>query len=445
MRILFVCHQFPPETSGGAETHALQLGRALRQLGEEVFVFAAAAHYAGVGERPREESVSGLPVRRVPPAGSTDLIGALSDPRVEQAFSDYVAQVRPEVVHFHHVGRLSTQLVSMAAERGLPRVATLHDFWYLCPRVNLVQINGSLCEGPDEGRECVRAGCLAATWPPAPLAGGGASGRLIRSVVSLLPPGLRARLATAAGRGRRRPAAGTDELARSRRRYEIMQEMLAHFSLVLSPSHFLMDSFLRHRLSPERARYCEYGIDYSRFAGFQRTPRTGALRLGFAGGLHPHKAPHLLVEAAARFAPSEVTVQVWGEGDPQYVAGLRRAAGPNVTLRGRYAAGEIAKAFAQFDVLVVPSMWYENAPCVIDEAFATGTPVIATRLGGMAERVEHEKSGLLFAYGDASALAGCMRRLADEPGLLERLREGIPRVTPVEEVANRIRVWCRAL
>ena len=81
---------------------------------------------------------------------------------------------------------------------------------------------------------------------------------------------------------------------------------------------------------------------------------------------------------------------------------------------------------ARLDALVLPSVWLENSPLAIEEAFAGGVPVIASDLGGMAESVRHEVDGLRFPAGDADALSRCLRRLIDEPGLnSHRLRAGI--------------------
>ena len=86
------------------------------------------------------------------------------------------------------------------------------------------------------------------------------------------------------------------------------------------------------------------------------------------------------------------------------------------------------------DVLVVPSVWYDF-PLVIPSAFATKTPVVATNLPGMNEWVRHEVDGLLFERHDAVGLASGIRRLLDEPGLLDRLRANIPPVKTLEEYA----------
>ena len=76
-------------------------------------------------------------------------------------------------------------------------------------------------------------------------------------------------------------------------------------------------------------------------------------------------------------------------------------------------------------VVAMASTWYENSPMVIQEAFQYGRPVIAPNLGGMAEKVEHNFSGLLFDVGSASSIANQIRRLVDEGQLLVNLCNNI--------------------
>ena len=99
------------------------------------------------------------------------------------------------------------------------------------------------------------------------------------------------------------------------------------------------------------------------------------------------------------------------------------------------AHDRIPTLLASLDVIVVPSVWIENSPFVIEEAFAAGVPVVASNLGGMAELVEDGRNGLLFEAGDATGLRRVIARLLEEPGLLARLREGLPRVKSIDEDA----------
>ena len=70
---------------------------------------------------------------------------------------------------------------------------------------------------------------------------------------------------------------------------------------------------------------------------------------------------------------------------------------------------------------------------MLQEAFASRTPVIASNVGGISEFVKHEVNGLLFERGNIDDLANQLQRITDEPGLLERLREGVPPVKRIEE------------
>ena len=93
---------------------------------------------------------------------------------------------------------------------------------------------------------------------------------------------------------------------------------------------------------------------------------------------------------------------------------------------------------ARTDVLVVPSLWYETAALVIQEAFAAGVPVIAPRLGALQERVHHGQDGFLYPPGDCQALATVLSRLVGDPQLLKRLQRNIQPVTTVDQHVARV-------
>jgi glycosyltransferase involved in cell wall biosynthesis len=94
---------------------------------------------------------------------------------------------------------------------------------------------------------------------------------------------------------------------------------------------------------------------------------------------------------------------------------------------------------------VVPSLWYENNPLVLQEAFAAGRPVLASNLGGMAEFTQPNVNGLLFPPGDAAALAQAMTALATDPALLARLRAHVPPVRTIAEEVTALTAIYRAV
>jgi len=135
---------------------------------------------------------------------------------------------------------------------------------------------------------------------------------------------------------------------------------------------------------------------------------------------HPAEAePHLWVHGA--------NLELQTGAFQKEIKALFEATRGNVTLVGRYDHVALPRLMAAIDWVVVPSIWWENSPLVIQEAFLHGRPVICSDIGGMAEKVRNSVSGLHFAARDPAALARTIRRAASTPGLWEKLRDGIPR------------------
>jgi glycosyltransferase involved in cell wall biosynthesis len=107
---------------------------------------------------------------------------------------------------------------------------------------------------------------------------------------------------------------------------------------------------------------------------------------------------------------------------------LLSVAGTDVTLVGRYTPDQLPALMAAVDWVVVPSIWWENAPLVIQEAMAHGRPVICSDIGGMAEKVDDGVNGLHFRVGDPTSLADTMLRAAGTPGLWDSLHAALPPV-----------------
>jgi glycosyltransferase involved in cell wall biosynthesis len=109
-----------------------------------------------------------------------------------------------------------------------------------------------------------------------------------------------------------------------------------------------------------------------------------------------------------------------------------------VTYIGRYRHETLAAHMEEVDWVIVPSIWWENSPLVIQEAFHFGRPVICSDIGGMAEKVAANVNGLHFRAGDPTHLAATIRQAAGDPGLWDRLSQGIPPMYRMEQHAERL-------
>jgi len=154
--------------------------------------------------------------------------------------------------------------------------------------------------------------------------------------------------------------------------------------------------------------------------------------------------------ACRKLPTNRFIVRAYGDTShfPQYVKHLKEliAADDRFELVGAFQGQDsLRDIFQNLDVIVVPSIWYENSPNAILEAFVHHTPVIASNLGGMAELVQQGINGMLFETGNAEDLARQLRQLFDDPELIHKLRNGIRPVKSVtqemdelESIYNRV-------
>lgn len=134
----------------------------------------------------------------------------------------------------------------------------------------------------------------------------------------------------------------------------------------------------------------------------------------FAGRLSREKGVEILKAAATQL---DRAIDVAGEGPLR--DGLEGV--PNLNLLGTLPGAEVQARMARAAALVVPSLWYEGLPMVVAEAFAAGTPVIASRIGALADLVEDGVTGLLVTPGDPADLARAMARILADPEAARRM------------------------
>jgi glycosyltransferase involved in cell wall biosynthesis len=452
VRILLTVHQFLPEHGTGTEVLTWHVGRELQRLGHEVRVATARALPIDAPVQIEEYVYDGLPVVRYgSPRGVESFadgsLRVLSDAKtkgarartnvVEREFADRDAATwfghivddwRPDLVQIFHLRNLSALAIDACHARGIPMVMTPTDFWLVCPTTQLRLLDGSMCRGPDDAAvNCLRH--AAQLWQ---------SGAMVRAGMALPDAALRMGLSAAS----RPPLSGIAPFSWASalsRRARFTRERAAQLDCIVAPT-LLMERVLRdNNLHAKRMVVSRFGIDLAPFDGLDRRTPTAPLRVGFIGTLAQHKGAHVLVDAILRL-PNDVSVdvQLYGAGTGAYVDALRDIAAGDTRLRfcGTFAHADIGRVLAGIDVLVIPSIWYENSPLVLYSAQAAGCAVVASNVAGLAEFVRDNVDGRLFPAADADALAGSLAELARDPAQAARMGAAAPRPKSVSAYAG---------
>lgn len=444
MRILFAAHQFFPEHYAGVEIVTLGLARAFRARGHETYVLAPKRSVPINDIQPGEiedYEFEGVPVRRVgrPKEGMSRPYRLDYENEVmAQRAREYMQEIRPDIVHAEHFQGLSASVIPVFKEFDVPLVYTATDFWTFCPVIDLRRHDGVMCKGP-ELTHCIR--CIAsrhygtrmeATVDRMPDAALRAAGRLSETRLSQISHSLR-------------------QVGALKERPGYIREKMEQVDHIIVYTRLMRDLLLANGIGSGKIEISPYGIDTSRIVGLPRNRNLPPpLRVGFIGTLAPHKGCDILIRAFSSLPQElEATLDIHGnlKRFQRFVKELRRLAGNDerINFAGPFQRERVGQILSELDVLVVPSRWYENQPGVILEAFAAGMPVVATDLGGMSEFVKHEENGLLFELENVEDLARQLRRLGEEPGLLERLRAGIGPVKTVEKNVDELEVLYNTL
>jgi glycosyltransferase involved in cell wall biosynthesis len=105
---------------------------------------------------------------------------------------------------------------------------------------------------------------------------------------------------------------------------------------------------------------------------------------------------------------------------------------------GEFDRDAVSTTYAAIDVIVVPSIWPENSPLVVHEAFMAGVPVVAARTGGLAELVADGVNGLLYEPRSVAELTAALQTILDDPSRLEAFADRIP---PVKSMSVHAAEW----
>ena len=405
MRVLILSHGHPAFSIGGAEIASHNLFRGLQQIeGCESFYLARATP----------------PIRR---HGHTPLMSlrqsrhelflhaddydhfwlsnrATED--IEGHLRGYLEAVRPEVVHFHHVLGLGVETL-FEVRRTLPDAVicvTFHEYLSIC-------LNHGQMVKTSRNRLCSRA--------------------------------------SPADCGICFPDIAPAEIFK---RELFIKNHLGLADCFISPSRFLIDRYAAWGIARDRLRLLENGLEPFQPAPPRELPAGGRRsRFGFFGQITEFKGMHVLLDAVTR-----VPEEVWGddsalcvfggnlENQPEaFQAGFRQLmdkAGRRAKFYGSYSAPDLPGLIRQVDWVVVPSIWWENSPLVIQEAFAHGRPVICSDIGGMAEKVRDGVDGLHFRVGSPEHLADRLAQALTEPGLWDRLHANAPRPLDLHDAAR---------
>lgn len=421
----FLLHGWPPASLGGVECHAQDLARELAARGHRVHVLCLDTREGLEPWAVETATEDGVEVRRM--AYRYQDHAALADvarnDRAADVVTAWLAETPCDVVHVHHLTGWGLSALRAVHDVGQPLVVTLHDYWPLCPRGQMLRADGVVCERA-EAATC--APCIAATWPHLlPSQGARAEG----------PDG--------------EPLADDAAAAEARTRYALAQLRLAHRLLV--PSAAAREVWVRAGLDAAGLEVCENGIRADELRAAVELERErgqsveDGIALGVLGSVQPSKGVLELARAVVEADVPVLTLEVHGgldgyHGDTRYVEELRALADSDdrIRLRGPYTREELPGILAGLAGVAAPSRWNEVFGLTAREARAAGLPVLVSDAGGLPSAAQGGRAGIVVPRDDAEAWKRALWKFGSDPAQRDAWAEAPAEVRSVRDMMLRI-------
>ncbi|MHC1698701.1 MAG: glycosyltransferase family 4 protein [Geobacteraceae bacterium] len=380
MKLLFLTNLYPPYVVGGAETYLFRLIEALEERGHESIIITTAPFSRRRNPLSTEIERHGLvTIYRIFAPNiyhggsfarrSSSLkflwrsFSYVMPVTVTRVIRSIIQNERPDVINTHNLQGFPLTILTMLKKSGVPVIHTIHDYFWLCPRLSLLHRSGNICRVAHEVIPGVES-------PPKTICS------LYRSIQAYLVKNL--------------------------------------FSHVVSPSAFALEI---HRASGLfTGAPCSVLPLGSTFPIREMSSPKGKkiLTMLYIGGLSSLKGVDILLDAFGVLRRDDIRLKIAGSGDLAERCRALSLHDKRVSFHGFVTGDEKEQLFAESDCLILPSVWYDNSPVVIYESFSWGMPVIASQIGGIPELVSDGHNGLLVPPGDVNQLACAMESMVSD-------------------------------
>lgn len=374
MKILLVNTFYYPEVKGGAEYSVKKLAEALQADGNEIMVLTA-------GKTDKDEIIDGIKVLRrkfhsiyhsygnVNKNIITMVVHRILDfwnPINRNIIINVLKNEKPDIIHTNNIYEITPIVWKVAKKNGIHTVHTIRDYYLMCFKTNLLKKNNTICNKPN-------IGC---------------------------------------------------------RVYQYINRKFTNYVDVLTAPSNMMIREVQNRSFFEEARHavvynaCEFNKESVTINCTKRNAN-GIITFVYLGGFHEHKGIDILLEAFENLENSNARLVFAGKGEKMQKINEASIKDSRIHCVGFLNELQMTELLHKCDVLVCPSLWNEPFGRVILDAYKSGLPVIASRIGALPEIVQEGKTGILVKPGISEELKNAMNYFLDNEKFLEECKSNL--------------------
>ncbi|WP_323737135.1 glycosyltransferase family 4 protein [Methanosphaera sp. ISO3-F5] len=367
MRICFVSNLYPPNVLGGAEIVVEKMANAMNKRGHTVIVITTSPDDSMHILKEEGITVYQLNTTRLYPTYKQTEPQGVKKPlwhvfdlwnnKTLNVIKEILVKESIDIVHINNFKGLSLSCFKSGKDLDIPVVYESHDFSLICPRANLIRGNNTLCQN--------------------------------RNVIC-------------------------NEYVRVQRKL-----LSDNVDLVISPSQFMIDTFRDNNFfNNTDCVKIPLGVE---FESNRTVKNYDTIDITYIGTLGKHKGVHTLITAFKQINNENIRLHIIGKGYDEEEFKKMGDTDDRIIFHGFVDNRDILKYYEMTNILVIPSICYDNSPLVIYESFSTGTPVIGSSIGGIPELITEGYNGFLFESGNSDSLKEKLVKVINDKELLKTL------------------------
>ena len=380
MKICMISNLYPPHILGGAEIIVDKLVRNIASKNHDVIVITCSGDDKEHIQKEKNITIYSISKTKLYPVyKQTEASGHLKpawhlfdlwNKGCADRISEIIKDEKCDIIHINNFKGLSLSCFEVGKKLNIPLIFESHDFSLICPRANLIKGNNTLCTNKNQ---------------------------ICQMYVN------------------------------------IQRKLLGdNVDLMIAPSQFMIDKYREN----DFFNYTEcvkipLGID---FESEKSIKSYDCLDFTYIGSLGKHKGVDILIKAFKQIDNKNIRLNIIGKGYDEDEFKELAAGDDRIVFHGFIDNSKINEYYKRANMIIIPSICYDNSPLVIYESFTTGTPVIGSRIGGIPELINDEVNGYLFEAGNPDELKDKLLKVIDNKELLKELENNAYSTIPPKSI-----------
>lgn len=427
MKILFVTTGVEPFETGGAQTHLYHLSRALKKIGHDIYIVRWMHEKDNfIGDKyTDEDGIKHFPIQR-------EIFERQAQNAGDELSGKLLMKIDPDIVHLMKLSQLAFSFIRMAKQYEKPVFITALGFSF-CSLGSLLRRDKTICDGQADYNKCLS--CL--------LFGSSEHKILLKIAALFLFLGKHFHYLSKYSRR-------IKHILSYPRHYAEWQELCSLNPIVIAPSEAVSRTFILNGIRKENVFKMPYGIPDELIKLRQEKVTTGKLKIAYVGKISFYKGVHILVQAASIAAKQGASFEldIYGYLNPQknnyhsqiikMIQDLKLPDSVVIDFKGFFLQTQLPQIHANIDLIIVPSLWPENATIVVLEALSLGSPVGAAFIEGISEFIQPDCNGWFFERSGPEDLAQLIVSLSKKVEHVRAMSKNCHSILTIEQQAVKI-------